>query len=102
MRKITLLLIVFIFCKDGFTQCDSLYFRTTATLLQDVLLLDTSRIIAVGDNGYIIRSSDGGRSWRSVPTFEPYTLNAIYQATDSVLYTVGTWKTILKSEDQGG
>ena len=82
-------------------QCDSLFFRNTATFIYDMVLIDSSKIISVGDNGYIIKSTDGGKSWKNTPTFQPYFLRSVFAATDSVLYAVGSWKTILKSEDQG-
>jgi photosystem II stability/assembly factor-like uncharacterized protein len=83
-------------------QCDTSYIRLTGTLINDAVILpDTSKIIAVGDNGYIIKSTDGGRNWRNIPTFTPYFLRAIQAPTDSMLYAVGTWRTVLKSEDQG-
>jgi photosystem II stability/assembly factor-like uncharacterized protein len=82
-------------------QCDSLFFRNAATFIYDMLLIDSSKIIGVGDNGYIIKSINGGKSWKNIPTFQPYMLRSIYASTDSVLYAVGAWKTVLKSEDQG-
>ncbi|HTM93868.1 MAG TPA: YCF48-related protein, partial [Flavisolibacter sp.] len=103
MRKFVPLFFVFLllFSKTVFAQCDSVYFRNTGTLIFDLLLLDTNKIVAVGDNGYVIKSVNGDKSWRNVSTFQQHYLRAVYAANDSVLYAVGEYKTILKSEDQG-
>jgi len=88
--------------KNGAAQCDSTCLRYAATLINDAIVFpDTNKIIAVGDNGYIIKSTDGGRSWKNIPTFQPFYLRAIQAPTDSILYTVGSWRSVLKSEDQG-
>src|SRR5262245_32248119 len=101
-RPLLLFGVMILLLKDVTAQCDSSYFRYAATLINDVLLFpDTNKIIGVGDNGYIIKSTDGGRNWKNIPTFQPYYLRAIYAPTDSILYTVGSWRTVLKSEDQG-
>ncbi len=101
MTKFLVLGISFLLVKNTVGQCDSLFFRNAATFVYDLVLLDSNRLIAVGDNGYVIKSADGGRSWRNIPTFQPYFLRSVYPATDSVIYAVGAWKTVLKSEDQG-
>ena len=101
MRKFSLLPFLFLLSEQVFCQCDSLYFRITATAIFDMVAFDTSHLLAVGDNGYVIKSADGGNSWRNIPTFQPNYLFAVSAPTDSILYAVGSWKTILKSEDQG-
>lgn len=101
-RPLLLFGVLILLLKDVGAQCDSSYLRYTATLINDAIVFpDTNKIIAVGDNGLIIKSTDGGRNWRNIPTFLPYYLRAIHAPTDSILYTVGTWRTVLKSEDQG-
>jgi photosystem II stability/assembly factor-like uncharacterized protein len=101
-RPLLLFGVMILLLKDLAAQCDSSYFRYTATLINDAVVLhDTSKIIGVGDNGYIIKSTDGGRNWKNIPTFQPYYLRAIHSPTDSILYTVGSWRTVLKSENQG-
>lgn len=94
--------VLILMLNDVAAQCDSSYLRYTATLINDAVVFpDTSKIIAVGDNGFIIKSTDGGRNWKNIPTFQPCYLRAIQAPTDSILYTVGSWRTVLKSEDQG-
>ncbi len=101
MRPLFVLGLTTLLLKISSAQCDTSYFRNTGTLINDLLLIDSNKVVAVGDNGYAIKSTDGGKSWRNIPTFQPYFLRAVCAATDSVLYAVGSYQTILKSEDQG-
>jgi photosystem II stability/assembly factor-like uncharacterized protein len=101
MKRIVILVIITLALNKLSAQCDSLFFRKSGTFIYDLVLIDTSKIIGVGDNGYVIKSVDGGKNWKNIPTFHPYFLRGICAATDSVLYTVGSWQSILKSEDQG-
>lgn len=94
-------LILFLFTLRSSAQCDSTFFRNTATLIYDMHVFDTNRILGVGDNGYVIKSDNGGKSWRNIPTFQQHFLRAVYPASDSVFYAVGSNKTVLKSEDAG-
>lgn len=90
-RPLLLFGVMILLLKDVAAQCDSSYFRYTATLINDAIVFtDTNKIIGVGDNGFIIKSTDGGRNWKNIPTFQPYYLRAIYAPTDSILYTVGS------------
>ena len=98
------LLIVFIgilFCNEIQAQCDRPFFRTTGTMIRDVSVIDTNKFVAVGDNGYIIKSVDGGKNWKNIRTYNTYILGAVQFPTDSVGYAVGSYKTMLKTEDQG-
>jgi len=99
--KIAILLLAILFFTKAPAQCDSTYFRNTASFVSDMALLDTSIMVGVGDNGQVIKSTDGGKSWRNISTFQRNILTAVHAATDSVLYAVGWNRTILKSEDQG-
>ena len=82
-------------------QCDSVFFRNTASIINDVFLLDTSRLIGVGDNGFIIKSNNGGKSWRNIRNYNNATLKAIQMTSDNVGYIVGYGKSVLKTEDGG-
>ncbi|MEO6358661.1 MAG: YCF48-related protein [Ferruginibacter sp.] len=82
-------------------QCDAPFFRYTATLINGISLIDTGKIVAVGDNGYIIKSNNGGQSWKNITTFSSSFLKAVQFPTDTIGYVVGSSKTILKTEDQG-
>jgi len=82
-------------------QCDSSFFRYTGTLINGISIRDTNNILAVGDNGYIITSKDGGKNWKNIVTPGSNLLKAIQMPTDSVGYIVGSYKAILKTEDKG-
>jgi len=84
-----------------FAQCDSLFFRYTGTLINSLSLVDSNTILAAGDNGYVIKSVDGGKQWRSLPTFAPAGLGIIKMPTASTGYAIGGNQTIIKTEDQG-
>src|SRR4051812_25239973 len=101
MRYILCLLLNSLVVNQITAQCDSAFFRYTGTFVKDVSLIDTNKIIGVGDNGYIIKSKDGGKSWKNIRTFNPHLLTAVQFASDSVGYAVGALKTVMKSEDQG-
>ena len=101
MRTTLILGLTLLILKISSAQCDSSYFRNTGTFIFDMVMIDSNKIVAVGDNGYVIKSVDGGKSWKNIPTFQPYFLRAVCAASDSVLYAVGSYQTILKSEDQG-
>ncbi|HZH96790.1 MAG TPA: YCF48-related protein [Flavisolibacter sp.] len=82
-------------------QCDSNFFRYTATYINDVALIDTARMIGVGDNGLIIRTIDGGRHWENIHTYQTKILRTIQMFGDSVGYVAGSSRTLLKTEDGG-
>lgn len=64
-------------------------------------MIDTNKIIGVGDNGYIIKSNNGGASWKNIKSYTSNYLAGVTMASDRVGYAVGEYKTILKTEDQG-
>ena len=101
IKSVLCLFASFILVSKIAAQCDSTFFRYTGTLVTGISLIDTNKIIGVGDNGYIIKSKDGGKSWKNIEVFNRNVLKAVQFATDSVGYTVGTNKTILKTEDEG-
>ncbi len=101
MKSTLFLLTCSIFLNSASAQCDSAFFRYTGTFLKGIDLIDTNRIIGVGDNGYIIKSKDGGKSWKNIKSFTPYLLTTVQMTSDSVGYAAGAYKTILKTEDQG-
>ena len=69
------------------------------------LLLDAalagSRIVAVGERGYVLLSDDAGRTWRPVRTPLQATLTAVYFADDKSGWAVGHDAVILHTEDGG-
>lgn len=101
MKKVTLLFILIAFSINCFAQCDSAFFRYTGTLLYDISLINDKIVIGVGDNGYIIKSVDGGNSWRNINVnYGTSLLRSVQFVNDSVGYVTGD-AGIMKTEDQG-
>jgi gliding motility-associated-like protein len=75
----------------------------------DVDFLDNNNVIAVGSDGGIAKSRDGGANW----TYGPFTfntpaglrakasLNDVHYVTDQIVYTVGSSGCMAKSTDGG-
>jgi photosystem II stability/assembly factor-like uncharacterized protein len=69
--------------------------------LNAVHCINKDTVVAVGDNGYIIRTTDGGIHWDSIPS---NTLNTLYKVTflnDAIGYACGTKGTVLKTDNGG-
>ncbi len=69
--------------------------------LYSVYCLNDNTVIAAGDNGYIVRTTNGGANWDSVPSGTTHSLYKISFANDSTGYAVGENGTILKTTDAG-
>ena len=101
MKRTHLVSILIILSINSFAQCDSLFFRYTGTLLYDISLINDKTIIGVGDNGYIIKSVDGGNNWRNIPdNYGSNLLRSVQFVNDSIGYVTGD-AGIMKTEDQG-
>jgi photosystem II stability/assembly factor-like uncharacterized protein len=69
--------------------------------LYSVYCLNYDTVVAVGDSGYIIRTTNSGASWVSVAS---NTNNALYKISfvdDSTAYAVGVKGTVLKTTNFG-
>lgn len=71
-----------------------------ATVL-DALQLGDGMIIAVGDRGHILRSTDEGASWQQSPAPVSILLTTIDAAADGTLLAAGHDAVILRSTDEG-
>ena len=101
MKKNLLICVLIILSVKSFSQCDSAFFRQAATSIYDVSLITDKIIVGVGYNGYIIKSADGGNSWRNIPNnYGNNTLKTVQFANDSTGYVTGAGG-IMKTEDQG-
>ncbi len=76
-----------------------------ATTIQRLLLLDAerfgSRIVAVGDRGYIVISDDQGKTWRRAKAPVAPLLTALDFLDDQVGLAVGHDSVILATRDRG-
>ena len=75
---------------------------TTNTLLNDVACARPSTCVAVGWNGAIVRSTDGGRTWRRQPSSTSDILDGVACLSPSTCVAVGWDDTIVRSTDGGG
>ncbi|MGH2649173.1 MAG: WD40/YVTN/BNR-like repeat-containing protein, partial [Ginsengibacter sp.] len=101
MKKILFLSGLTVLAAHCFSQCDSAFFRQAATSVYDVSLITDKIIVGVGYHGYIIKSTDGGNSWRNIPNnYGDNTLKTVQFTNDSVGYVTGAGG-IMKTEDQG-
>jgi len=72
-----------------------------ADALNDVFFINTSVGWAVGDNGYIIKSTDGGVLWNVMTSGTTNNLNAVYFLDTNNGYAVGDSGTILQTTNGG-
>jgi len=75
--------------------------RPATGTLNAVAKVDASTLVAVGDGGVILRSSDGGVSWNAVSSGTNQTLRAVAFAGPAVGLAVGSGGTVLRSTDTG-
>ncbi len=66
-----------------------------------VRFINTMEGIAVGDNGTILKTIDGGASWQSKPSGTTERLYDIEYITGTILYAAGQGNTVIKSVDGG-
>ncbi len=69
--------------------------------LRDLVVPDGRTVLAVGDSGTILKSSDGGESWTSKASGSTETLTGIVSAGDGAVVAAGSNGSILRSGDQG-
>ncbi|MBN2025818.1 MAG: hypothetical protein JW854_03485 [Actinobacteria bacterium] len=69
--------------------------------LNDIAAIDTLTAMTVGDHGTILKTTDGGASWVSLPSGTDLDLAAVSAANQSVIYVTGDEGIILKTVDGG-
>ena len=76
-----------------------------ARLAKRSLLLDVhgwgERVLAVGERGHILLSTDGGKNWQQVAAPTRRTLTGVFLIDDQTTWAVGHQSVILKSGDGG-
>lgn len=73
----------------------------TTSNLQDVEVLSSGVLVAVGADGTIIKSIDGGENWAKKTSTTYNQLNAVDFVTPSIGFACGNSGTILKTSDGG-
>ena len=74
---------------------------TPSQELWDIHCINEDTVIAVGNNGYIIRTTNGGSYWDSIYSTTNNTLYKVTFVNDSIGYICGTNGTVLKTENCG-
>ena len=69
--------------------------------LTDVCVIDQNTAIVVGEDGRIIRTTDGGENWDLPISGVTNNLNSVFFANSDTGWAVGDWGIILKSTDGG-
>lgn len=73
----------------------------TTNSLNGIGFFTTDNVIAVGDAGTILRTTDGGSSWENVPSGTAVRLNSISVINNSTAVIAGDAGTILRTTDSG-
>ncbi|MCE3278102.1 MAG: hypothetical protein K0S44_293 [Bacteroidetes bacterium] len=99
MKKIILFAFIF-FCIKANAQWNVI---TPGSLpeLRSVFFTSVDTGYAVGNNGKIIQTVDGGVTWNTQASGLTDQLNSVFFATDSIGFIVGRGGKILKTADQG-
>ncbi|MEO6418125.1 MAG: YCF48-related protein, partial [Polyangiaceae bacterium] len=75
---------------------------TFASLRGVAITPDGTSLIAVGESGAIVRSSDGGLSWRAASSSSTHTLDSIdFSQLPATAWIAGEDGTILRTDDGG-
>ena len=69
--------------------------------LWSVMFADTLHGWACGDNGNLVRTSDGGQHWQKVAAFSTRSLDAVYFVNPATGWLVTDTAQIYKSTDSG-
>lgn len=69
--------------------------------IKDFFFPTSSTGLAVGEPSYLLRTDDGGSSWRVWPIDDPHGLNTILFISEQVGWVAGNQGTILKTADGG-
>lgn len=70
-------------------------------ILYSVYCINYNTVIAVGANGYIVKTTDGGTNWNVIPSNTNNTLYKVSFVDDSTGYAVGVHGTVLKTTNYG-
>jgi len=104
MRKMFLLLLAFLLSGRAISQSNGWFVpgeTPTTSTLNDICTLTADTAIAVGDNGVILKTTDGGISWIVLSGGTSVHLQSVYFVNSKIGWAVGRDRTILKTLDGG-
>ncbi len=84
----------------GYNEWSVLY-DDTNKYLNSVDFINENIGYAVGNNGLILKTTDGGKNWENQPSGTDCNLNAVYFINKNIGYAVGYNGTILKTVNGG-
>jgi photosystem II stability/assembly factor-like uncharacterized protein len=100
MKSILNLIIILFFTNLSFAQTWTVQNSSTNQSLVDVKIIDQDIAVAVGVNGTIVRTSNGGTNWSTIST--PTTTNFYgLEKQGDTLHAVGNFGVYLRSLDAG-
>ena len=100
IKKNSIVLIASFCLLSGLTQAAESEVPINKLLILDIEA-SQNQIFAVGDRGYILHSSDQGRTWKEAESPTQQLLTALAKSPNGNLYAVGHQSVILKSTDDG-
>ncbi len=75
--------------------------KVEQSVLLDIARLSDQRLVAVGERGHVLLSTDNGLSWKQVKVPTTALLTAVTFVNEQIGYAVGHHQVILKSNDGG-
>ena len=103
MKYLSYFLIILGLTKNSWAQW-SVQNSTTTNDLRDIEFLDDNYGVAVGDDGTILKTVDGGTTWVNMNFSSPEDLNSVALSGTDTIYAAGTGTfgpTIYRSGDAG-
>lgn len=98
-RKVLLFLLLAVACFGEAQQWQELHTGVTEDLY-DVCCIDTSNVLVCGQNGLIVKTTDGGRTWEQKNSNTGASLFLLKFADESIGFACGD-ETLLKTTDGG-
>lgn len=75
--------------------------KAVSARFMSIAINKTGQVLAVGERGIIIRSTDKGTTWKQMPSPVDITLASVFFETDQRVWAVGQAASILRSDDAG-
>ncbi|HRE40883.1 MAG TPA: YCF48-related protein [Ignavibacteria bacterium] len=95
------LIILFLFSNQVFSQGWTNQNSNVTNTLFGVHFLNANTGMAVGEQGRIIKTTNGGAFWQSVNFSDTYFLKAVYMVDEFVAFAVGSVGTVIKTTNGG-
>lgn len=103
MKKLTFLFVIMSITYSFYAQEATWHLLpfVPSQTLRDIHCVNKDTAVAVGDNGYIVRTTNGGSYWDSIYSTTTSTLYKITFVNDTIGYVCGKNGTVLKTVNSG-